>query len=139
MSCPPHPHDQVLMRIMELCHQSNPEATYEQEPPGDSHAHLCLRSHWYYIDVMVSTLVLLFLYFLFLPFPLLPNYFLINKEIAIKKTRKQASHVAQCKVRTRIIEIVTAKLLSAYPESDCALRTYKIFFLYTTVYMYRLI
>lgn len=92
-----------------------------------------------YIDDMVSPLVLLFLYFLFLPFLLLPNYFLINKEIAIEKTRKQASHVAQCKVGTRIIEIVTAKLLSAYPESDSALRTYKIFFLYTTVYMYRLI
>ena len=88
---------------------------------------------------MVSPLVLLFLYFLFLPFLLLPNYFLINKEIAIEKTGKQASHVAQCKAGTRITEIVTAKLLSAYPESDSALRTYKIFFLYTTVYMYRLI
>ena len=79
------------------------------------------------------------LIFSFSTFPPLPNYFPINQEIAIEKTRKQASHVAQCKVGIRIIEIVTTKLLSAYSESDSALRTYKIFFLYTTVYICRLI
>lgn len=63
--------------------------------------------------------------------PLLPNYLLIMKEIAI--TREQASNITQCKTETRMTEIVIVKLLSAYPVPDSVLRTYKVFSLYNTL------
>lgn len=43
-------------------------------------------------------------------------------------TSQQASNAAQCKMGSRMIEIIIVTLLSAYPIPDSVLRAYIIFF-----------
>ena len=76
---------------------------------------LCYSSYLCYFILVFSVLLS----------PLLPNYLLIRKEIAI--TREQASNIAQCKTGARMTEIVIVKLLSAYPVPDCSKNLQNIF------------